>query len=109
MLEQQGLQLLAPLYEGLEGGSAHPQTEVEGETLDVDAVRTQQLDVRVVKETDAVQVDHLQVRGVRLDLTNVDNFIRVFFRLAGQLKRTYRQINRQTAQTYLQTDKQTDN
>ena len=78
MLQQQGVQLLAALQQHLEGGALDAQAEVEGQTLDVDAVRGQHLDVGVVQEGDAVQVHHAHVGRVRLDLADVDHLVDVF-------------------------------
>ena len=83
------MQLLAALYDDLEGASLHPQTEVDGEDLQVDTVARQRLDVGVVNEADAVEVDNTEVRGVTLDLTDVDHFVDLFFFLVSQLKRSW--------------------
>ena len=55
----------------------------------MDAVAGQQFHVRVVDETDAVQVDYAKVRSVRLDLADIDHFINLFRLLVSQLKRSY--------------------
>ena len=81
MLQKEGVELPTPLYEALEGGTLHPQTEVDGQTLQMDTVAGQQLNVAVIHEADAVQVDNLQVGGVRTDLTDVDYLINLLFLL----------------------------
>ena len=89
MLQQQSSQLLASLCENFERAALDPETEVEREALEVDAVAGQQLDVRVVDEADAVQIDDAQVGRVRFDLADVDDFVDLFRFLVRQLERTY--------------------
>ena len=75
MLQQQRFELLASLYENLERTSLDSQTEVERQALQVDTVAGQQLNVRVIDEADAVQVNHAKIRSVSFDLADVDHFI----------------------------------
>ena len=82
------MQLLTALYDDLERASLHPQAEVDGETLEVDTVARERLDVRVVDEADAVQVDDAEVRRVTLDLTDVDDFVYLLLFLVSQLERS---------------------
>lgn len=43
------------------------------------AVRGQHLNVCVIQERNAVQVNHFQIGRMGLDFSNVDDFIYVFF------------------------------
>ena len=89
MLQQQSPELLTSLYENLERATLHPQAEVQCQALQVDAVAGQQLHVRIVDETDAVQVDYPKVWSMRFDLTDVNHFVDFFSLLVRQLKRSY--------------------
>lgn len=86
VLSQQGLQLLASLDESLEGAAFDPEAEVEGEAFQVDAVGREQLDVTVVDETDAVEVDDAKIGRVRFDLSNVDHFVDLLLRLVSEFE-----------------------
>jgi len=48
----------------------------------VNAVGGEQLDMRVIDERDAVHVHNAEVRGVRLDLADVDHLVDVLLALA---------------------------
>jgi len=88
MLQQQRLELLAPLNEHLERASLDPQAEVERQTFQVDTVAWQEFHVRVIDEADTVEVDDAQVGSVRFDLADIDHFIDLFRLLVRQLKRS---------------------
>lgn len=81
MLQKKRFELLASLHQGLEGGPLDPETEVEGQSLYVDTVGGEQLDVRVINEGDAVHIDYPEVGRVGLNLPDVDNFVDVLLSL----------------------------
>lgn len=82
MLQQERLELLTARDEVLERGALDAQAEVQREALEVDTVGREQLDVRVVNERDAVQVDDAEVRRVSLDLADVHHLVHVLLALA---------------------------
>ena len=86
VLQQQGVQLLAALDDDPQWTALYPQTEVDGDTLEVDAVAGQGLYVRVIHEADAVEVDDAQVGRVTLDLADVDHLIYLLLLLITQFK-----------------------
>ena len=92
-MQKKSLEFLASLDEILERRALDPEAEVQGQGFNVDAVRGEQLDVAVVKEGDAVQVDHAEVGRVCLDLGDVDHLVDVLFRLGRKLKGTWGNIN----------------
>lgn len=69
------------MHQGLEGGPLDPETKVEGQSLYVDTVGGEQLNVRVINEGDAVHIDYPEVRRVGLNLPDVDNFVDVLLSL----------------------------
>ena len=54
----------------------------------MDAVRREELDVRIVDERDAIQIHDLEVRRVRADLGDVDHFVDLLFRIIAHLEST---------------------
>ena len=90
VLKKKRLELLAPINEVLHRASLDLETEVEGEALEVDTVVGKHLDMRVVDETDAVQVDGSQVWGMGFDLADVDHLVDLLLLFVTQLERTWR-------------------
>ena len=88
MLQQQCVQLLAALDDDLQRTALDPQTEVDRDTFEVDAVAGQGLNVGIVHEADAIEVDDAEVRGVTLDLTDVDHLIYLLLFLITKFKGT---------------------
>ena len=54
----------------------------------MDAVAGEHVDVRVVHEADAVQVDDAEIWRVRLDLADVDDLVDLLSLLVAKLERT---------------------
>lgn len=88
VLQQQSLEFLASIDEALHRAALDLETEVQRQALEMDAVVGQHVDVRVVDEADAVQVDDAQVRRVRLDLPDVDHLVDLFLLLVAKLERS---------------------
>ena len=93
MLEQQSLELLASLNESLECCALDPETEVQGETLEMDAVGGQHFDVAVIDEADPVEVDQLEVGRVSLDLSDVDDLVYLLHLFVTQFESSFQKQN----------------
>lgn len=81
-VHQQALQALRSLEKRLQSGASDFVAIIHGQALELDAVGAECVDVRVVDEVYAVQVDDAEIWGRGLQLVHVDDFLKVIRKLA---------------------------
>lgn len=73
VLHEEALESFASLKQQFEHASGEFGAECQRETLELNAIRAERFDMRVVDEIDAVKVDHAQIGHGRLQLVNIDH------------------------------------
>lgn len=74
-VHQQTLQALRSLEKRLQSRAGDFIAKVHGQAFELNAVGAEGIDVRVVDEVDAVQIDDTEVRCRGFQLVHVDDFL----------------------------------
>lgn len=81
-MQQQTLQPPASAHQVPKARAAHSRAVIQRQTLQMNTPGRDRLDVAIVDEGHAVEIDHAQVGSARLDLAQIDRFVVAHFLLA---------------------------